>query len=66
MVLLYDIIEIFDLSDDDRGAVFLIVVTDSRRVGLAPVNGDLFGHAVSAYGLGEKTFGSPLVPLLGE
>jgi hypothetical protein len=50
----------------DRSPVFLIVVTDSCCVGLAPIDGDLVGHAMPAYGLDEKTLSSPLIPLLGE
>jgi hypothetical protein len=61
-----DIVTVCDLTDDDRGAVSLIVDPKSRCVGLAPVDGDRGGDAVPAYCLGEKTFGSPLVPRLGE
>src|SRR5688572_18324302 len=66
VILLDDIVKVCDLTDDDRGAVFLMVVTDSRCVGLAPVDGERGGDAVPADGLGEKPCGSPLVPLLGE
>ena len=66
MILLHDIVEILDLSNDDGRAMLLVIAPDGRRIGLTPVNGDLFGHAVPADGLGQKALGSPLVPLLGQ
>jgi len=48
MVLFHNVIEIFDLADVDRGAVLRMIASDSRRIGLAAINGDLLGHAMTA------------------
>ena len=51
MVLLYNIIEIFTVPNDDRGFVRLVVVLDSRRVTAALIDGDFLRQSLSANGL---------------
>jgi hypothetical protein len=47
MILLHDIIEILGLTDDDRGAVLLVIALDRRFIRRTPVNGDLADPAKS-------------------
>src|SRR5437899_2486895 len=48
MVLLHDVVEIFDFTDGDGGAVLRIIALDGRFIGRTPVDGDLLRHAVAA------------------
>jgi hypothetical protein len=48
MILLHHIVEIFHLADSDSRAVFLVVVPDRRRVGLAAINRDRLRDAMAA------------------
>jgi hypothetical protein len=40
MVLLYDIIQVFDLADRDGSAILLVIMLDGGFIGRAPVDGD--------------------------
>jgi len=40
MILLHDIVEVFHLTDDDGGAVCLVVALDGGFIGVAAVNRD--------------------------
>ena len=51
MVLLDDIIEVFDLAELDFGVVLGIVALDRRDVGAALVDGDLLGNTMPASSL---------------
>jgi hypothetical protein len=66
MVLLYPVVEILDLADDDSRVVFLIISPDGRRIGLAAIDGDLLRHAMTADRLGEKALGRLLITLLRQ
>src|SRR6266568_4687072 len=67
MILLDDIVEIFDLADFNRGAMLLVVALDRRFVGRAAIDRDLLGHtAMTANGFDQKLLGGVLVSLLGE
>ena len=54
MILLHDIIEIFHLSDDNAGAVLLVIAFDRAFIGVTAVNRDRLGDAVAADGLLQK------------
>ena len=41
MVLLHNIVEIFDFTDGDRRAVLRIIALDGRFIRRTPVNSDL-------------------------
>jgi hypothetical protein len=47
MVLLHNVVEIFNCTDGDGGAVLRIIAPDGRFIGRTPVNGDLLRHAVA-------------------
>jgi hypothetical protein len=49
MVLLHQIIEIFDLADLDGSPMSLVVAPDGGRIGLAPINGNFVWGALSTY-----------------
>jgi hypothetical protein len=66
MILFHHIIQIFHLTDNDRGAVVLIVAADGRRIGLAAINGDLLRDPMAANRLGEEAFGGLLVAFLRQ
>jgi hypothetical protein len=66
MVLLYHIIQIFHLADDDRRAVCLVVAPERRGFRLTSIDGDRLGRAMTADGLGEEARGGPLVAQLRE
>jgi hypothetical protein len=66
MILLHNVVEILDLTDGDRGAVFGIVALDGRFISRTPVDGDLLRYAVAADRFLEKAERGLLVPLLGE
>ena len=66
MVLLHDIIQLFDLADFNRGAVLGIIALDGRFIGGTPVDGDRLWYAVAADRLGQKTFRGLLVVFLRE
>ena len=54
MVLLHDIVEVFDLQDLDPGFVVCVVAVYSRGVDTALVNGDLSGNTMSAGSLAQE------------
>jgi hypothetical protein len=54
MILFHPIVEIFDLTDDDCRAVFLVLPPDGGRIGLTPIDGDLLGGAMATNRLGKK------------
>jgi hypothetical protein len=66
MILLHNVVEIFDFTDGDSRAVLRIIALDGRFIGRTPVNGDLRRHAVAADGLGQEPLGGLLVTFLGE
>src|SRR4029453_9176592 len=66
MVLLHNIVEIFDFTDGDRRAVLRIIALDGRFIRRTPVNSDLLWHTVTANRLRQKSLGGLLVPFLGE
>src|SRR5215510_3661535 len=66
MILLHNVVEILDLADFDRGAMFFIVALDSRFIGGTPIDGDLLWHAVTTDCLDQKTFRGLLVALLRQ
>ena len=66
MVLLHNVVEIFDLADVDGGAVLGIVALDGGFIGRTPVDGDLLRHAVAADRLGQEPLGGLLVAVLRE
>ena len=66
MVLLHNIVEIFDFTDGDSRPVLRIIALDGRFIGRTPVNGDLLRHAVAANRLRQKPLGGLLVTFLGE
>ena len=63
MVLLDDVVEIFDLTNFDIGLVFRIEAFDCRRVGPAFVDCDLLRCAVLTERLAQKAQCSLTVPL---
>lgn len=66
MVLLDNIIQIFHLTDDDGGAMLLVVALDRRGIGLTAVDGDGLGDPMAADRLLEKAQGGLLIPLIRE
>jgi hypothetical protein len=54
MILFDHIIQVFDLMDDDVGTVGLVIAGDGGFIGLTAVNGDDFGHPVTADRLRQK------------
>src|SRR5215470_13623239 len=66
MVLLHNVVEIFDFTDGDRRAVLRIIALDGRFIGRTPVNGDLLRHAVAANRLRQNPLSGLLVTFLGE
>jgi hypothetical protein len=66
MILLDNIVEVFALTDDDGGAMFLIIVADSRGIGLAAINGNLLRDPMTADRFGQKPLGRVLVPMFGQ
>src|SRR5256885_8612600 len=66
MILLHNVVEILDLADGDRGAMFFIVALDGRFIGGTSIDSDLLWHAVATDRLGQKAFGGLLVALLRQ
>ena len=66
MALLYHIMKILDLADDDGRAVRLVVALDGRFIGRAAIHGDLFVYPVTANRLLQKAQRGRLVSLRGE
>src|SRR5262249_60657719 len=66
MILLHHVVEILDLADFDRGAMFFIVALDGRFIGGPPIDGDLLRHAVATDRLSQKAFRGLLVALLRQ
>src|SRR4030095_9453272 len=66
MVLLHNVVEIFNFTDGDSRAVFRIIALDGRCMGRTPVNGDRLRHAVAANRLRQKPLGGLLVTVRGE
>jgi len=50
MILLHDVVEIFHLTDDDIGAMCLVVALDGGCIGVTAVDGDLLRASVAADG----------------
>ena len=61
MVLFHHMIEIFHLTDDDRGAVLGMKAPNGGSIRLTAVDGDRLRHAMAANGLREKPRGRALV-----
>jgi hypothetical protein len=66
MILLYDIIQVFDLPDGDGRAVRLIIAFDRGFIGVTAVNRDRFGEPVAADRLLQKPQCGLGVAVLGE
>src|SRR5215831_3270536 len=66
MVLLHDIIQVFDLPDGDGRAVLLIIAFDGGCIGLTAVNRDRFGEPVATDRLLQKPQCGLCVAVLGE
>ena len=66
-VVLFDyIIQIFHLTDDNAGAVFLVVALDRGFIRVTAVNGDLLGDPMTADGFLQKPEGRLFIAVLGE
>lgn len=63
MVLLDDVVEVFDLTDHDLLFQAIVEIIDRRLVGAALVHCDLLGLTMQAHGLVEKAPGRCLVAL---
>ena len=63
MVLLHDVVEIFDLSNHYRDLPAGIDFINRSFVGATFIHGDFFRDIVIAHGLVKKTPGSSLVAL---
>ena len=63
VVLLYDIIKILRVTDNDRGLVCFVVACDRCRVAAALVNRDLLGESLGAKSLAEKSLGRRIISL---
>ena len=67
MILLDDVIQIFGLTDFNRGTMFLIIALNRGFIGRAAVDGDLLRHpAMTANRLIEKFSRRFLISLLSE
>ena len=66
MILLHDIVEVFDLPDRDRSPVRMIVALDGRFIGVTAVDGNDFRETMAAARLLQKPPRGFCVPLLGE
>ena len=66
MILFLNIIEIVDLAESDRRAVFRIGALESGFMGRTPVDGALLGHAMAADRRGQEAFGRLRVPRLRQ
>jgi hypothetical protein len=63
VVLLDDVVEVLGLAHHDGQAAVSLNARDSRGVGAALVDGDLFGHAVQADGAFEECPGGGVISL---
>jgi hypothetical protein len=66
MILLYYIIEIFDLTDSDSGAILLVVALDGGCMDVTAVNRDRLREPVPADRFLEKLQRRLCVPVLGQ
>src|SRR5262245_4960332 len=66
MVLLYDIIKVFDLTDSDSGAMLLVVALDGGFIGVTAVNGNDLRETIAADRLFQKPQRGLCVPVLRE
>jgi hypothetical protein len=66
MILLHHVVEVFHLTDDDIGAVFLVVALDRGFIGVAAVNGNRLGKPVAAARLLQKPPRGLFIPMRGE
>jgi hypothetical protein len=66
MVLLYDIIQVFDLADGDGRAVLLVIAFDRGFIGVTAVNRDRVGEPVAADRLLQKPERGRCIAVLGE
>ena len=61
MVLLHDVVQVFDLPHDDLHFASVIDLVHGRFVGAALVHRDLFGNTVGLHGLVKEAQGCGLV-----
>src|SRR5262249_43897658 len=66
MILLHDIVEVFHLTDDDVGALCLIVALDGGFIGVTAVDGDRLGETVAADGFFQKPERGLFIAVLRE
>jgi hypothetical protein len=66
MVLLHDIVSIFDLTDFHGRAMCLVVALDGRIIRVTAVNGDHLGEAIAADGFLQKPKRRLCIPVLCE
>jgi hypothetical protein len=62
----HHIIEVLHLANDDRRAVHLVVPPDGGRIGLAPLDGDLLRHPMTADRFGQEARGRPPAALFRQ
>ena len=63
MVLLDDVVEIFDLTNHDRNILAGIDLSDCRFIGSAFIHGDFFRNIAIPQSLAEKALGRCLIAL---
>jgi hypothetical protein len=66
VVLLHDVVEVFDPTDFNACLAARIVAFNRRRVGATFVDGDLRRNTVLTERLAQETKRSPMVPLGGQ
>lgn len=64
--LFHNIVEILDLTYEDRRAMLLVVAPDGCRVGFTPIKGHCCRHTMPVNRLGEPTLGGLFVALLRQ
>jgi hypothetical protein len=66
MILLHNVVEICNLADFNRGAVIVIIALDGGGIGVATIDGDLFGDAVATNRLVQEAPSRLFIPLFGQ
>ena len=66
MILLHDVVEVFHLTDDDGGAVGLVVALDSGFIGVAAVNRNFLGDPLTADSFLQKPKRRLCIAMLGK
>ncbi len=66
MVLFHDIVQVFILTDRDRGVVLSIVADDGGGIRTTLVDVNLLRRTIAADRLSQKPLGRLLIALLGE